>query len=43
MKDKNAAITGHIEYQTCTNVMCLQFRMNFEFVGTKVMKVENAK
>lgn len=42
-KDKNAAISGHIEYQTCTNDMCLQFRMNFEFVGTKVMKVENAK
>ncbi|MFM9944942.1 MAG: hypothetical protein ACKVQB_06880 [Bacteroidia bacterium] len=43
MKDVNAEIKGKLEYQTCTDAMCLPYTLYFETKGTKVVKVENVK
>lgn len=43
IKNKNALIKGKLEYQACTNEMCLLYYMYFETKGTKVLKVENLK
>lgn len=43
IKDINAKIKGKLEYQACTNEMCLQYFVYFETKGTKVIKVKNGK
>jgi len=43
VKEPDFEIQGQLEYQSCTEDMCLQYRINFEAKGTKVIKVENTK
>jgi thiol:disulfide interchange protein DsbD len=43
ISNKKALIKGKLEYQACTNEMCLQYYMYFETKGTRVLKVENGK
>jgi hypothetical protein len=43
INNKKALIKGKLEYQACTNEMCLQYYMYFETKGTRVLKVENGK
>ena len=43
LKHPKVEIKGQLEYQTCTEDMCLQYRVYFETKGTKVLKVENGK
>jgi hypothetical protein len=43
MNTKQAEIKGYLEYQTCTDAMCLQYRVYFETKGSKVLKVQNGR
>jgi len=40
---KQVELKGYLEYQTCTDAMCLQYRVYFETKGSKVLKVQNGR
>jgi len=43
MSNPNVIVKGELEYQTCTDNMCIQYNLLFETQGTKVLKVGYAK
>ncbi|MCB9252269.1 MAG: hypothetical protein H6605_07355 [Flavobacteriales bacterium] len=41
LRSSEPTLKGRIEYQTCTDEMCLQFYVEFEMVGNKLIRIQN--